>query len=219
MDEEKKTDIPKSNDGPSTERRRQFFKSFEAKSLRSRSLLTQISDDLTEICGSTPFLIFHIVFFAAWIVLNLEVIPGTVPFDPFPFGLLTMIVSLEAIFLAIFILVSQNRSSYVNTLREEVHLRVNLIAEEEITKVLEVLAEVRKQVGIKKPDPELEEMLQRTDTGYIERVILNQIQRAKPSLAAKLANDFPYITVPIKKTAEVITNVTNGDSASEKKTS
>lgn len=200
-----------------TERRRQFFKSFEAKSLRSRSLLTQLSDDLTEICGSTAFLVFHIIFFAAWITLNTEIIPGTVPFDPFPFGLLTMVVSLEAIFLAIFILVSQNRSAYVNTLREEVHLRVNLIAEEEITKILEVLADIRKEVGIKKSDPELEEMLQRTDTGYIERSILNQIQRAKPSLANKLERDFPYLTAPIKKTAEVIITVTNGDHSSEKK--
>ncbi len=134
----------------------------------------------------------------------MEIIPGTVAFDPFPYGLLTMIVSLEAIFLAIFILVSQNRSSLVSTLREEVHLRVNLIAEEEITKALEVLAEIRKEVGIKKPDPELDEMLRRTDTGYIERSILHQIERAKPSLARKLSSDFPYIASPIKKTAEVL---------------
>ena len=217
MDSEKKTDIPKES-VQATERRRQFFKSFEAKSLRSRSLLTQLSDDLTEICGSTPFLIFHILLFTAWIALNINIIPGTIPFDPFPFGLLTMVVSLEAIFLAIFILVSQNRSAYVNTLREEVHLRVNLIAEEEITKVLEVLSDVRKHIGMKKPDPEIEEMLQRTDTGYIERSILHQIQRARPSLANKLANDFPYLTVPIKKTAEVLTG-SNGESSHDKKSS
>lgn len=230
--EEKKTDIPKSNGSnnhgsngngsntssnvQATERRRQFFKSFEAKSLRSRSLLTQISDDLTEICGSTAFLIFHIILFVSWITLNTGLIPGAVPFDPFPFGLLTMVVSLEAIFLSIFILVSQNRSSLVNTLREEVHLRVNLIAEEEITKVLEVLADIRKEVGIKKRDEELEEMLQRTDTGYIERLILTQIQNSRPSLAGRLVKDFPYLTAPIKKTAEVL-NGGNGHTSSEKK--
>lgn len=221
MDSDKKNDIHKShtNNTQATEQRRQFFKSFEAKSLRSRSLLTQISDDLTEVCGSTPFLIFHIIVFTGWIVLNINLIPGAIPFDPFPFGLLTMVVSLEAIFLAIFILVSQNRSAYVNTLREEVHLRVNLIAEEEITKSLEVLAEIRKHIGIKKPDPELEEMLQRTDTGYIERSILHQIQRAKPSLANKLANDFPHLTVPIKKTAEVLTGNSNGETINSKKSS
>src|SRR3972149_10554239 len=99
------------------ERRKQFFRSFEAKSLRSRSLLTQISDDLTAICGSTLFLVVNILGFAGWIMINTGRVPGIEPFDPFPFGLLTMMVSLEAILLAIFILVSQNRSSHINTLR------------------------------------------------------------------------------------------------------
>lgn len=198
------------SDLPNSERRRQFFKSFEAKSLRSRSLLTQISDDLTEICGSTPFLLFHIALFTGWIVLNTGVIPGTIAFDPFPFGLLTMVVSLEAIFLAIFILVSQNRSSYVNSLREEVHLRVNLIAEEEVTKILEILAEMRKEMGIKNKDPELDDMLKRIDTNYIEQSILSQIQRAKPSLAQKLMDEFPeLLTAPIRKPIEVLQNITS----------
>lgn len=168
--------------------------------------MTQIADDLTEICGSTAFLFFHVFLFAVWILLNTGVIFNVPSFDPFPFGLLTMVVSLEAIFLSIFVLVSQNRSSLVNTLREEVHLRVNLIAEEEITKVLEVLAEIRKEVGIKKEDKELDEMLNRIDTGYIEQSILHQIERARPSLAQKLAEEF-HLAGPIKKTAEAINSV------------
>ena len=172
------------------ERRRQLFRSFEAKSLRSRSLLTQISDDLTSICGSTPFLIFHIIFFTGWIGVNTGWIPYTIPFDPFPFGLLTMVVSLEAIFLAIFILVSQNRSAYVNSLREEVHLRVNLIAEEEITKVLEILAEMRKKMGIKSEDSELDGMIKRIDTNYLEQTIQNQIDRANKPLTETFKKDF-----------------------------
>ena len=72
MDAERKTEIPKTQEKTqATERRRMFFKSFEAKSLRSRSLLTQISDDLTEVCGSTPFLIFHILLFPSFIIFNL----------------------------------------------------------------------------------------------------------------------------------------------------
>lgn len=176
-----------------SERRRQFFKSFEAKSLKSRSFLTQVADDLTEAFSSTSFLFLNAIFFTAWIVLNAGWIPELPAFDPYPYGLLTMAVSLEAIFLSIFVLVSQNRSSYISSIREEVHLRVNLIAEEEITKVLEVLAEIRKEMGIKKPDEELEEMLRRIDTNYIERSILEQINRAKPSLGQELANKFPDV--------------------------
>lgn len=182
----------------SSERRRQFFKSFEAKSLKSRSFLTQVADDLTEAFGSTTFLFLNAIFFVVWIIINAEIIPGLPAFDPFPYGLLTMAVSLEAIFLSIFVLVSQNRSSYISSIREEVHLRVNLIAEEEITKVLEVLAEMRKEMGIKKQDQELEEMLRRIDTNYIERSILEQINRAKPSLAQELSSKFPdLLTSPI----------------------
>src|SRR3989344_579755 len=203
MDAERKTEIPKTQEKTqATERRRMFFKSFEAKSLRSRSLLTQISDDLTEVCGSTPFLLFHILLFAAWVILNLEIIPGTIPFDPFPFGLLTMVVSLEAIFLAIFILVSQNRSAYVNSLREEVHLRVNLIAEEEITKILEVLADMREKMGIRKKDEELENMLKRIDTNYLEQTIQSQINRANKPIAEQLKKDL--ITKPMGMVHEAV---------------
>lgn len=126
-------------------------------------------------------------------MINTGFIYHIAPFDPFPFGLLTMVVSLEAIFLAIFILVSQNRSSYIGTLRDEFHLRVNLIAEEEITKVLELLAEMRKEMGIKKEDPELQEMLERIDTGYIESSILEQVNRANKSLAEQLLKEFPLL--------------------------
>lgn len=196
-----------------TERRRQFFKSFEAKSLHSRSLLTQIADDLTNICGSVSFLVFHIFFFYSWITANLGwYIPYIPVFDPYPFGFLTMVVSLEAIFLAIFILVSQNRSSYVSTIREEVHLRVNLIAEEEITKILHVLAEMRAKMGIRDRDPVLQEMLERTDTNYIERSVVEQMAKASKPLSESLKREFPELLLyPVKKPIEMIVNVANGN--------
>lgn len=202
-----------------TERRRQFFKSFEAKSLRSRSLLTQVADDLTNICGSVPFLVFHIFFFFGWITANIGWYEPTIPvFDPYPFGFLTMCVSLEAIFLAIFILVSQNRSSYVSTIREEVHLRVNLIAEEEITKILHVLAEMRAKMGIRDHDPMLQEMLNRTDTNYIERTVVDQMEKASKPLSEQLRKEFPELLMyPVKKPIEMFVNAANGGSKSGKK--
>ncbi len=204
-----------------SERRRQFFKSFEAKSLRSRSFLTQVSDDLTSIFGSTGFLVLNAIFFAVWIIINLGWVPGIVPFDPFPFGLLTMIVSLEAIFLAIFILVSQNRSSYIGTIRDEFHLRVNLIAEEEITKILEVLAEIRKEMGIKKEDKELDAMLTRIDTNYIEQSVLDQMSRANKPLTEQLKKEFPDLMFyPVKKPVEILQTLAKNeefDKTAEKK--
>lgn len=182
------------------ERRRQFYRSFEASALRHRSLFTRISDDLNNAFGSFTFLILNIAFFAFWIAFNNGWIPGISIIDPFPYIFLTMALSVEAIILAIFILVSQNRQSYVSSLREELHMQVNLIAEEEITKVLKLLAEIRAKLGIEEKDPELEDMLQRINTSYIERSLIEQIQRANQSLAQelvkRLGKDFPDILHP-----------------------
>ena len=178
-----------------TERRRQFYRSFEAQALRHRSFFTQIADDLTAAFGSTAFLIINFIVFIVWIALNLGLIPDVAPFDPFPFGLLTMVVSLEAIILSIVILVSQNRQSYVTSIREELHLQINLIAEEEITKALKMLAEIRYKMAIKEADPELDEMLERINTSYIERTLVEQIEKANPTITKritdKLKSDFP----------------------------
>jgi len=86
----------------------------------------RIADVIAEFSGSIPFLVLNAVFFIVWIVVN--VIPQ-ITFDAYPFGLLTMIVSLEAIFLSIFVLVSQNRQADKDRIRNELDYKVNLKAE------------------------------------------------------------------------------------------
>lgn len=209
------------------QRRKEFYKSFEARALKSRSILIRFSDDLTSIFSSPLFLVFNALFFASWIALNTGLISSVEPFDPFPFGFLTMVVSLEAIFLSIFVLVSQYRSSYVDTIREELHLQVNLIAEEEITKVLMVLSEIRDKVGIKETDPELEMMLKRIDTNYIEKSLIEQLAKANTPLSRDLiggmARDFPEIvsatSAPLTKIVDAITpgDLRRGDKDKKKK--
>lgn len=157
-------------------KRRRVFKAFEAKSLANRNLSEKVADHITSAFGSFSFFLLNLYWFIIWITLNIGIIPSVKPFDPFPFGLLTMIVSLEAIFLSIFVLVSQNRAAQTDRLRDELHLQVNLIAEEEITKTLELLSEIRNKLGIKRGDPELEKMLHRIDTSYIEQTLQKQIE-------------------------------------------
>lgn len=194
--------------------RHQFYRSYEAKALKSRSFLTRIADRLTSIFGSTGFLILNAIFFIIWIPINLNLTPVK-PFDTYPFGLLTMIVSLEAIFLSIFVLVSQNRSSYVDSLREELHLQVNLIAEEEVTKILKVLAEIRQKIGIKEDDPELEMMIKRIDTNYIEQSIVDQLAKAdKPiykDILSALTKEFPDIVHPSTPIRGVVSAIQKGE--------
>ncbi len=92
----------------------------------------KLSDFLTSLAGDIRFVYFSVAWFAVWIIWNTRIIPGLEPFDPFPFGLLTMVVSLEAIFLSLFVLISQNRQSARDKVRNDVEYEVNLKAEIEI---------------------------------------------------------------------------------------
>jgi uncharacterized membrane protein len=158
--------------------KRQIFRALEAKSLRNRSRATRIADYLTSLSSTPVFLFLNFLLFVTWIIINLNLVPGVVAFDPFPFGLLTMAVSLEAIFLSIFVLVSQNRAAQIATLRDELNLRINLIAEREVTKILEILVDMKKKMKIYDTDEQLERMLKDVDAADLEQVILQQIERA-----------------------------------------
>ena len=95
------------------------------------TVLERITDAIAEFSGSLPFLALHAAWFLVWIGLN--TIPGLLAFDPFPFGLLTMCVSLEAIFLSVIVLLSQNRQSEKDHIRADVDYEVNLKAELEVS--------------------------------------------------------------------------------------
>jgi uncharacterized membrane protein len=92
----------------------------------------RLSDFLTRVAGDIRFVYFSALWFLTWIVLNTRIIPGVEPFDPFPFGLLTMVVSLEAIFLSLFVLISQNRQAERDKVRNDIEYDVNIKAEIEI---------------------------------------------------------------------------------------
>jgi uncharacterized membrane protein len=106
----------------------------------------RLADWITASVGTMKFLYFNAVWFAVWIVINLGLISGLQQFDPFPFGLLTMVVSLEAIFLSLFVLISQNRSDAKDRLRSELDYRVNVKAEVEIGQLHEKVDAVREEV-------------------------------------------------------------------------
>jgi CRP/FNR family cyclic AMP-dependent transcriptional regulator len=98
----------------------------------TRTAVQKAADWIAEFSGSIAFLAIHIVVFATWIVVNLGWVPGVPVFDPFPYGLLTMAVSLEAIFLSVFVLLSQNRQAAKDRIRSDIEYEVNLKAELEV---------------------------------------------------------------------------------------
>jgi len=157
-------------------RRRKAISSFKARANAKRSVVDKIADALTASFGTVFFLALNAVFFAIWIVWNTGLIPGLVIIDPFPFGLLTMVVSLEAIFLAIIVLISQNRESRIMELREEVELYINTYAESEITKLIYLQTLLLEKNGIDiSSDKEVQGMLKALESDVIEEELKKQL--------------------------------------------
>ncbi|HET9454990.1 MAG TPA: DUF1003 domain-containing protein [Gemmatimonadaceae bacterium] len=153
-------------------------RAIKAQQAAQRTILGAAADRLNEGASSTPFLLLHVLWFTVWIVWNTGQF-GLVPFDPYPFGFLTLIVSLEAIVLSIFVLMAQKREAAIAELREEMSLQVSLRLEQEMTKTLQLVAGLYTRLGQKLgEDPELREMLQPLDVAGMERELMLQIQMA-----------------------------------------
>ena len=128
-----------------------------------RSFFDDFSGWLTGFFGSSWFLLLNVIVFISWIGINLGLTPLPV-FDPFPFLFLSMTVSLEAIVLAIIVLMSQNRDQRIDDIRSKLDFEIDYRGEREITKILFMLEEVQDHLGIKHEDDEdLRWMKKRTD--------------------------------------------------------
>jgi uncharacterized membrane protein len=141
-----------------------------------RTIIERIAARLITIVSSTSFLAAHVAWFTLWVMWNTGVI-GVHVIDPFPFGLLTMIVSLEAIFLSILVLIGQSREATISELREELSFQVNLRMEAEVTKNLQLVAGLYTRMGFRySEDDELREMLKTLDPEQMERDLSQQIK-------------------------------------------
>ena len=131
----------------------------EHDALECRSKGERVGDVIARSAGQMWFTGLHALWFVIWIVLNCSLIPGLQPFDPFPFQFLTFLVSLEAIFLSLFILMSQNRSSRQADARAQLDLQINLLAEQESTKMLQMLYNLCSHHGLADArDPEVQQL-------------------------------------------------------------
>lgn len=127
----------------------------------SATLEERLASAITRFSGSMRFVYVHLAIYGAWIVLNLGWVPGVQSWDP-TFVVLAMIASVEAIFLSTFILITQNRMSAAADRRAELDLQVSLLAEAEITKLVELVSEVADRMGVLGArHAELDEMKQR----------------------------------------------------------
>lgn len=133
-----------------------------AQRLTERNLQDRLADGITYLSGRMSFVYFHIIWFAAWIGINTGRF-GISVFDPYPYGLLTMIVSLEAIFLSTFVLISQNRLSEEADRRADLDLHIGLLSEAEMTFALKMLRSIQKKLAIDTDDPAIDDLLMTTN--------------------------------------------------------
>lgn len=140
---------------------------------QKRTLQERLADKITAFSGQLLFVYLHILWFGAWILSNTGWL-GLPRFDPFPYGLLTMIVSLEAVFLSTFVLISQNRLSADADRRDDLDLHIGLLTEHEMTHVLQMLDAIQSKLGITNaPDSDLDQL----KLGIKPADVLAEIQR------------------------------------------
>jgi uncharacterized membrane protein len=126
---------------------------------QEKTLEARIADRITRFTGSMTFVCLHALLFGGWIIVNLGLIPGLSPFDPFPFVMLAMVASVEAIFLSTFVLISQNRMAAMADRRADLDLQVNLLTEHEVTRLIELVDAIARQLGVHSGrGPHLEEL-------------------------------------------------------------
>jgi len=142
----------------------------EQLSSTNRSLADRIADFVARFCGSITFVWIHVALFTVWIGWN--VLPGMEHFDPYPFTFLTLCVSLEAIFLSSFILISQNYEMRISDRRNRLDLQINLLSEQENTKMLQLLDRIAKKLDVScEGDDEIEVLEQATRPETLARQI------------------------------------------------
>jgi uncharacterized membrane protein len=151
----------------------------EYSALAKRSAGERWADKVASTAGKVWFTVGHFFWFAGWIILNLGVVGSFTPFDPYPFPLLTLATSLEAIFLSLFILTSQSRATAQAEQRSQLDLQINLLAESESTVTLKMLQALCEHHGLKiAHDPEVEQLAQRTEPKTLVRDLQSQLPDA-----------------------------------------
>jgi uncharacterized membrane protein len=149
----------------------------EEEFIEGRTLWDRVADAIAAFTGSVKFVVLHLAVFTAWFVVNLGFIPGIRPFDPYPFILLGMGVSCEAVILSTFVLMSQNRMSARSEQRNQLHLQIALLTEKELTKVLQTQKRLSEHLGVSEvvQDKEVTELSEDTAVDSLARELKRKL--------------------------------------------
>jgi len=162
----------------------------EREALHDRTRLDRFTDAVTAAAASPWFLVGHAVWFTTWIIVNAM---RAQPFDPYPYGLLMLVVSLEAIFLSAAVLMTQNRMQHQADKRAHLDLQVNLLAEQELTTILKMLTGVCQRLDVKfdAREESVEQQLKDTDIHTIAVAIDRELKEAATASSSAPAPHTP----------------------------
>ena len=150
-------------DAPSSARSNiEIVARMEQEFLAQRTLTDKIGDWIADAMGTMTFVILQLVGMVVWAVVNAGLVPGVKPFDPYPYVLLTMLVSMEGVLVAVFVLMKQNRMSRRADQRDHLNLQIDLLSEKEITKMLQLQRRICERMGIDVNDAEFQELSRHT---------------------------------------------------------
>ena len=120
----------------------------EEDQARDRGVTDRIADAIGSFAGTVTFVALHLAWFVVWAAVNTGLLPVIAAFDPYPFQLLCMIVSMEGVLLSTFVLIKQNRMGQRGDRRNHLDLQINLLTEKEVTKVIQMLEAISAHLGI-----------------------------------------------------------------------
>ncbi len=141
---------------------------------RRRSVGQRFADSIFCLAGGMRFVMAHLVVFAAWIVVNTGVLGEGLVWDPYPFVMLTTVVSLEAILLSSLVLASQNRTQRLADQNADLDLHVNLLAEHEVTRILQRVDAIAKQLGLEEPRGDTDALKQELAPSKILQALVHE---------------------------------------------
>lgn len=149
---------------------------------KQRSLQDRVADAITNFSGSMAFLYAHVLWFGLWVLINAGFIHGVGKFDPYPFNFLTMVVSLEAIFLSTLVMISQNRSAAQADERSDLDLQIDMLGEYEITKILKIVTSIGLKLSVDGCD---EAELKQLEQTVMPEMVLKEIAERRKIMASE----------------------------------
>ena len=155
----------------------------QQKAARKRSPGERFADAISSMAARESAVALHALWFLLWALVNSGHIPHVRPFDPYPFSLLTTCVSLEAIFLTLLVLASQNRMTHEADQRAHLDLQVNLLAEQEMTMVLRMLGELCEHFDLRSTlsSEKYKELARRTDVAQLAEQLESELPPGRAS--------------------------------------